>query len=224
MFANVILTIANFALILPITAGVFRFHNLSGHFKKFYYFLIFAVLFELLLLTLSKQAIRNDWLIHLYTPIEFFFICSILRSWNFNEKVKTVINYSVFGLMGLWVVYFIALSIISIYKGSFDYFTISLGKVDPVIFAVEAVFSIAFSILLLFNTFNLPRLAPLIESKKVWLSIAILIYFTGNILLYPSLNEVIQLPSPLAHNLWVINSTSRFFAYLFFSIAFLCRR
>lgn len=224
MVAATILYIANFAFILPISTGAIRFNSLTSHFKKFFYFLIFSALFELLLFILYSQNIRNDWVVHLYSPVEFFFICLVLRSWNFNPKIKQVINYIVPAALGLWTLYFFLILFTATVKGSPELFTKLFGASEPITSLIEAALLTAFSTLLLSNMYSQRNLIPLGENKKFWFSVAILIYFTGNMILNASLNIIVRLPKETMQNLWIIHSVFNFITYMFLAIAFLCKR
>lgn len=208
---------------MPIVAGAIRFRNFTVTFKRFYYFLLFSAAFEILIITLGHKGIRNDWILHFYTPIEFSVITFVLYSWQFNQRVQRFIYYTASLLVMIWLAYFIAMLIISSTEDHFD-FKANFGAQEPVTFAIEAIVLNIFSILLLFNLYGLEHPPSLIRSKKFWFAVSVLVYFSGNITFYVTLNTITRLSAETGIYLWIIHSLFNFLGYLFLAIAFLCRR
>lgn len=222
---NIILWISTFAAILPVFIGTIRFNRLFASFKIFYYFLIFSVLVDFINGMLCQKGIKTDWIIHFYTPIEFFFVSFVLRSLNANESIKKLIKITAFVLIGIWGVYLTYLLFVALLAGSFDLFKTSFGQSEPISFSIEALTLITFSILLLLNLFSQKNSVSILENKGFWFSLAVLIYFIGNIILYPSLNILVSnVSNEIAQNLWIIHSIFNFTGYLFFTFAFLCKK
>jgi hypothetical protein len=216
--------ISLFSIILPITAGALKFRNITGIFRYFYFFLIFTAVFDLFNAFLASHGIRNDWIVHLFFPVELFFISEVIRNWLKKRSSEKAIFFSVRILIIIWFTYSLYLLIHLQISESFFVFREIYGEAKAVSYAVLAIALISFSFMLLkdFTAQTLP--VPFFRSKKFWFAMAVIIYFMGTGFFQSLLYNIISNDLNTARKLWVFQSGSYFLRNILFAAAFLCRK
>ena len=77
--------LSSISALFPFLAGLFVFKNLGKELKLIFTFFSIAVLFDVAFCVMALNQIRNLWLFHIYTLVEFGF-WMFYFSYQFNKS------------------------------------------------------------------------------------------------------------------------------------------
>ena len=218
-FFSLLNFVSRVIIIIPAIAGGFRYKMLSFHFKLFYWFLLFTLVFEILLYLLASNGIRNDWVLNFYASVEFLFTGLILNSGNSDKRSRKLINSFLYVIIFIWLIYFFYL--LSDQNNSKQSLIKILGEDEPLIFIAEAILLIILSLYILFKIFWERQVKVYYKNEYFWVALGIFTYFTGTIILYPSI-RIIQFYPQMENFIWICHSAFNILGYLFIARAYFC--
>jgi hypothetical protein len=221
---NIIFFFASFTILIPIVIGFIRFKSLFKPLRQVLYYLVFTLFFDAFISYLSINEIKNDWLVQFYAPIQFFVFAETLRKFINGEDARKIIFYLTRGLLAVWGVFILYFLTTKGFAGDWEGFKNALGTSEALTFTIEGVALIAFAIMLLFDMYHIFEPVPLSDNRKFWFAVAILIYFSGNLILYSSINKVVSVSPITAQKLYMIHAFFNVAGYFLLAKAFLCRR
>ena len=164
-------------LILPLAVGIFNYKYLKGETMAVFYYVLIAIIFEILSRTLMHLKFRNTLpFLHLYTVLEF----SVF--WLFYYRFFKVF-YSPLGMKVLLVTFLLFAILNAIFLQKIDTFnTYARG--------LESLIMIALS-LMAFNKIIIELDTRYPTSQPVfWVNSAVLFYFSGNLVVFVMSNYI----------------------------------
>ena len=201
---KILVHFTSFLIFLPTILGVILFRKLKVEFKVL---IAYLVIFSLLEIVMSLSTGSNLYLIHFFIPIEM-----ILLSWIFHLNLKEWLpNNLIPGIILIFVIGSILNSI----------FIQPLSEFNSNALYTQAIIIISYSLLYLYKVFTDLKIEKLTQEGMFWLSIAVLVYFSGTMFLYLSINYLMEKISrdSLIFLYSLIQSVCHFIEYSLFTIA-----
>jgi len=198
------LTISGFSSIIPFVAGIAFFRFLQKDRRLLAVFFGIAVLFDLFLSYTGHHGVNNLWAIHIWTLIEYGFLVYVFSYWHKNKAFRRLLRWSIPVFVMIWV----AAKLGGIEDMThFQNYTRSVGSMILTVASVIILYSLSESVG-----------ASIHKSYQFWVSLAVLIYFAGNIILFSASNIV------LVGSLFFMHSVLNIIANLMYAGGFLCLR
>lgn len=191
--------------LFPLLAGVWVYKKLKRELKLIFIFFIVAFLFEIIFLLTSLNQIRNLWLFHIYTLIEFGF-------WGlyfFYQLKSTKFSVLIKWLMVIFLMIWIAAKFLGEQFTYLNDFTRPLESTILVVFSAIAIFQL-----------QKDYLFSLWKNPRFWINVGVLIYFSGNIFLFSLVNLVLY-DTP---DIWIIHSFLNIITNICYAGGLLCTR
>lgn len=191
---------------VPLAAGVVRWKSLSGDQRRLVAWVAFIILFSLISEYVGRRYGNNLPLYHIYTFIEFFFLYYLFRrEWKRFARPFRPAPVLLFIGVGIWG--FLA---------------------DPYSFpdrirSVESIILIGCSLLFFSRSLRSLDVERIERTFMFWISVAVLVYFTGNLLLYIFSNVIAAASDAVYFTVWTIHTLFNILLYLLYTIALLCR-
>ncbi|MEP7264238.1 MAG: hypothetical protein ABI772_07065 [Bacteroidota bacterium] len=181
-----------------------------------YYVKIIVLLITLWLLVsasamlLSRVAgVKNNlFIFHISTPLEYLLICLLYRNVVENKSVRSMINLS--------IPVFFVLSIL------FSLFIQKPTVNNSYIVLIEYVILIFLSLFYLREILLLQQVTVLHRFPMFWISVGILFYYTGNLIIEGMLNYMINHSMELALRTYRLSYVFKYLIFLLFIIGAVC--
>lgn len=171
--------------LLPFSIAVANFNKLPKILKWVAAFTLFSLLTEFAMTALSQKNINNLFLIHLYVVVEYIVFGSVYAHYLASLKLKTPIHISI----GLFVGF-------SVYN---VFYLNGLKEFNTYGLLLEGLLFIILSLLFFYKIFKDLQVGNLFTLPMFWINCAILIYFTGNFMLF---GLVELFPTEVGEGLW----------------------
>jgi len=153
---------------------------------------------------------NNLFIFHIFTPLEYVLLALFYRDIIVNSRVKKIISYS--------IPIFILLAIL---------FSVFIQKPDTsnsTVIMIESVIVIFLSLFFLREVLLLQHATILYRFPLFWISVGILFYFTGNMIIEGLLNYMISHSMQLARRVYHIGHVFKYLLFLLFIIGAYCNR
>lgn len=144
---------------------------------------------------------NNLFVFHISTPLEYIILALLYRNVIINTRIKKIITAS--------IPVFIILSIL------FSLFVQRPDVNNSQIVVLESLIMIFLSLYFLREVLLLQQAKSISRFPMFWISVGILSYFTGNVVIEAMLNYLISHSPDLARNIY---RTWHFFKYLLFTL------
>lgn len=161
--------ISAFSGLIPLILGLSRFARMRTEMKILVFYFLSASLVDTILILQAYNAKYNLWLIRYFTPLEYSLFALVFSYWQVRWRDRFLVYASIAGL----VAYFFFSETFLNRHGSFDSYTASL----------EGLVLIGVSSYTLINL-KTKSLDNLTGDYRFWICSAVLIYFSGNLLLF----------------------------------------
>ena len=203
---NVNIIVSLLSQLIPFASGLYVLRSLSNEMK------ILLVYFGLALITESINSysalhnIKNLWLFHFFTIVEYGLLAWVFSSWQRSVMLRRVLRMSIplFSLMGL---------ISAINK---------LGEFNASMRSVESLILVAASAYTLFEL-SQASLSSLFKEPRFWVGSAALVYFAGSLVMFALSNPVLRSGIEHARTVFAIYSILNAIASLIFAGGFICQ-
>jgi len=192
--------------LFPPIAGAIRLKVLSREFRVLFFFFSAAALVEFVQVWLAMHHTNNLWASHIYHAGEFVVFMWVLAIWEEHRRINRLMVLSISIYLVLWV----------ILKFTFNPI---MQRVDALAFPVHIVFTIL-SIRLLHVLMEKER-SLLLTIPRFWFLAGLLIYSSGDLVMYAFLSTIEQLPLDLGiwQYHWLVNAIANvLFAASFFGV------
>lgn len=208
--------ISPFFVVLPLIIGHFRFRSLDLG-QSFLLLAIEAgVLAEIMMAIFARTFHNNMPVVHSYTAIEFCLLVSVFYFGKAGLLPKKVYQSLVVGFL------FLTTGNIFINQG--------IWEGNSLVRSIEGLLLIVISLYYFFDLLkNLDSPHPE-RAFMFWVSIAMLVYFAGNLLIFIYYNRILKIGTQsdyardLMRQIVLIGYILNIFLYSFYSIALLCRK
>ncbi len=153
---------------------------------------------------------NNLFVFHISTPIQYIILCTLYKSVILNARIKRIIAVSIFC--------FIVLSIF------FSAFIQLPASNNSYVVSIESVIMIFLSLYYLREILLLQQVTVLHRFPMFWISIGILFYFTGILLIEGMLNYMIIHSMELAKRSYMIENLFEYLLFVLFIIGAFCNK
>jgi hypothetical protein len=187
--------------LVPLGAGLYFFRRLDIEMKILTIFFSFALIVEIIGFYLSFNRISYIWLIHLYTLLEYSLLMLIFSYWQKDNVLRRNLRLSIGFFAFIWI--------------GAKMFMENLSYWDNYTASLESVLLVGVSAYTLFELSKENR-TSLYKEPRFWVCGAVLVYFTGNLMVFALIN-IITID-------WPIHSLLNIVANLFYTGGFLCSR
>ena len=175
------------SLLFPPIAGVIRFKRLSREFRVLFFFFSIGALIEFVQVWMAMHGINNLWTSHVYHAGEFVVFMWVLAFWEENPRVNRLMVLSISVYLVLWV----------ILKFTFNPM---MQEADTLALPVHIVFTLL-SIRLLHGLVEKER-GLLFTMPKFWFLAGLLIYSSGDLVMYALKSTIYQLSAESYVKVW----------------------
>jgi len=212
---QIIFKYSQFIILLPFIIGLVNKSYNSIERKYLFSAIILGIIAEILMVAAIYLWRNNMPVVHIYTLIEFIFLASVF----YNGQLK-ILNSKQYRLL---LIAFIFLSIFN------TIFFQGIWMWNSNIRSLEGAILISLSLLYFFTLIKKLTVPSPARTFQFWFSIAVLFYFSGNLLIFIYSNHLTELGIQsddsriLEEQIRVISFILNIFLYIFYSIAFLCK-
>lgn len=196
---------STFSAAFPFLAGLFVLKRLSKELRFLMLFFAGNVMFELVFAYLAINSVRNLWLFHIYTVFEYGFLIYFFSFLQKNELVRSFFRISIPIFILFW------LNVKLLWEDWFFFNTVTRPLNALILILVSTI---------TLHQFNKENINHLFREPRFWMIVGVLVYFSGNILLFSMTNIVLE-GRP---DIWLIHSILNIIANLCFTRGFLCTR
>lgn len=164
---------------------------------------------ELVTLAMGARGIRNLWVIHFYTLLEYVLLVMIFGAWHsHNPRMHSILLLS----GALFALFWLGLK----WTG-----------IEPFIAPVTYTHSVSSALLTIVATVTLVDIARLPETvvyrdARFWVSVGVLLNYTTNVVLFLVMDWFVNLPRSEAAAVWTIRWVASAVMNVCFAIAYLC--
>jgi len=194
------------SLLFPPITGVIRYKRLSREFRVLFFFFFIGALYEFVQVWMAKHGINNLWTSHIYHAGEFVVFMWVLAIWEERPRIKRLMVLSISIYLVLWVIL------------KFTFNPIMEG-VDTLALPVHIVFTIL-SIRLLHVLVEKER-SLLLTIPRFWFLAGLLIYSSGDLVMYALSSVIEQLPIEIYGKVWQYHWLVDSIANILFAAGFL---
>ncbi|MFQ5709956.1 MAG: hypothetical protein ACE5HO_21075 [bacterium] len=187
---KLLLNISSFSILIPVFLGIFFFRRLAKDLKVFLLYLVFSLLVEIINFYLSLKDISNIWVFHFYTLAEYSLLVWVFSFWQKRTELRRILRTSVIGFALIWLTAKLFIEDLS----SFDSFTASL----------EGILLVGISAYTLYEL-SKDEASIIYKVPRFWIASAILIYFTGNMMILAFGNTIITEMEKAWTIQWIVN-------------------
>jgi hypothetical protein len=154
-------------------------------------------------------GVNNQFLFHIYGPIEYGFIAYLYGSSYENKMLRNISFFS--------VITFVIFSI---------YCTLYLQKITdtPYNFLLRCLLILSMVLWYFYEIYNRPEIVNLYKLPLFWISVGNFFFYMGNFFLMGLIDTIEKQHPEIVNSLWLINVFLNIFLYVMFSIGFLCKK
>jgi hypothetical protein len=202
-FYNVLLFIPTGLIIIGFLTGIIK-KGLGRTQKLLVGALALALLVELVSLILAHFAIRNYFLFHIYTPIEYA-LFALLLSIHLNSFEKRLVNLSILLILTFAIVNLI--------------FFQNAYQLNTNVITTSSIALVVISVILFFRILSKMIYRRIEKSSFFWINIGILIYFSSSLVLFAFGDWLAVVSLEYSISIWVIHVFFNVIQYICFNIA-----
>ncbi|MEA5257398.1 hypothetical protein VB264_06360 [Arcicella aquatica] len=184
-------------------------HN-EPYFKVFTFLLFVIIVVETSGYTINKVLKSdNQFLFHIYGPIEYTCIAYIYSSTFKNRIAKKITLFSIF-------IFIIFSAFSSLYLQTFTD--------TPYNFLLRCLLIIGLSLFYFYELYLKDEIIILTKLPMFWISVGNFFFYAGNFFLMGLIDTLERMHSDLVKPLFNINTILNIFLYVMFIVGFLCKR
>jgi hypothetical protein len=194
----ILITISAVLTAIPVIAGIMVIRQLDKPMLWLLVYLSLALLTELSSYLFYSNEIDRAWILHIFTVIEFILLTAIYAFWQKQRNYKWAILFTIPVFVCIWLSAKLSWEV----WAQFDNYTASFA-------------ALLLNLLAILMLYQLNEETPidLMREPRFWVSLAILVYFTGNILNFALYNLAFA---------WRLNAVVNVAAHILYTGAFLC--
>lgn len=196
-----------FSGLLPLTVGLLFFRRLGKDLRLLIVLLALGFSLDVASIPFAIHRVSNIWLINIYFLVDYTLLTFVLSYWQDQPLVRRALRMSVAPVALVWLASQIAL-------GSLSHFNFLTRTLECILLSVAAIYT-------LWQIGLSQTDLPLSRDYRFWISLSVLIYFSGTIFLY-AFGFLIN--TKLMGAAWVIHSGLNVTANLGYTGGLLCFR
>jgi hypothetical protein len=196
-----------FSLIIPISAGIYRFRIINREERILLSFLTI----NFILAVISMWFIKNYWIDlgiwHIFILFEFLFLTSIICLWQETKNMKKLFM----GIIGFYILFWFCAKFTFEPIGGIYSITVSVSQVIIVLGAGYTLFAVIGN-----------RVQPLLSNPRFWVLLGFVFYYMGSLMPMALVGVLYSEPGEAPISLWYINWILSIFSNILFTIGFMC--
>ncbi len=153
---------------------------------------------------------NNLFIFHISTPLEYVILCMLYKHSIVNAQIRKMISYS--------IPVFIVLSML------FSIFIQTPDFNNSYTVIIESVVMIFLSLFFLREVLLLQQVTILHQFPMFWISVGVLFYYTGNLIIEGMLNYMVNHSMELARRAYMISYIFKYLLFCLFIIGAFCDR
>lgn len=200
-------TLAQISIVLPVMAGIYNYNRIESIQKHFLFYLIFIGLADFFMLYIAYQKMSNLPFFHLFTLFEYLFFAYLYYS-----SVPAGFNKIIISTGTILYLFFNALLLI-FYTDIFNF------NHESRVF--ESFLLICYSLFYFNHLSKEISTSPdnFLHKPMFWVSLGVLLYFTGNFFLFSSYRYI----APIFPKIWHLHSALNILNNTLITLSFLCK-
>jgi hypothetical protein len=195
--------------VLPIPAGMLKYRNLSRELKILLYLLIIGFITDVVSLWQYLGPRSANWLVHIYTIIEFILLMSIISLWQESKMMNRFFRL----LIGLYIVFWIFAKCTFEPINGLYYLS---GSISGVILTLSA----GYTLLIVIGQ----KAQPLFRYDRFWILLSLVINYMGSLLPIVFASIVFAYSLEYLFRLWSITWLLAILSHVLFMIGFVCHK
>lgn len=168
-FFHILLNVSGLFGILPIILGLINLKYIKNYVVPLFILVFISLTVEIISWGFSQFSENNLYIFHLFTVVEFILI-SLFYIFYFKQYFKPIIFIT---LLPLFIIITIT-----------EYYIKGANCMNNISTSVESILFVSYSLFLYFFVMKKSLIENLLSSSIFWLNSAVLIYFSGNLLLF----------------------------------------
>lgn len=202
--------VAAFSSVAVAVLGLWKFKTLQQEVKLLVALLVILVVIEglSLYLILSYEG-NNLWLSHLVTLLQYVVLAWILAQWQSQEGKRRGILISIWVFIGLWL----AAKLTVEGFNQYDNYTATLSGAMLVVIAAQTL-----------QQLNYGNLKNFFRNSRFWISLGVLVYFSGTLIFLALINEIVRLSSSAILLAWSIQWLITVVSNILYAEGIICQR
>lgn len=202
---DIFLIISTYSILPPLVVGLIFYKKLNTNLKLLNIFLWFCLAIELGSHMLIAYKTSNLFLSHIYVPVEFIFI-----SWIYQRSLN---HYFTVQWLRTICAAFVAFCIFNIL------FIQSIWELNNYPRALESLIMIIYSLFYFYKIFQEAKIKYLEKEYLFWLSVGVLVYFSGSLFIFIFSNFMIGEEKIYRYYIWEIHGALNILLHITFTIA-----
>ncbi len=207
MIYPILVVVPVLACIAAITIGFRRRKEFNVDMKLVLLFLTAGLVNGVVSILMASFGQNNLILWHIYTLVEFSIVIAVLSFWQRDELLQRALHY-------LIPVYFLFWLFCKLFVEDLTQFDTFSATISRTILAVVALYTIYLQV-----EESIPYL---FRSAKFWISFAVFLYCSTNVVLAALGNVIVESNQSQLHVIWNIHYATDIVAYAFYIRGFLC--
>ncbi len=194
-----------FSPIIPLAIGTFYFSRLKKDGKILTGLMLISLIVQVLAWILSINRTNNQFLYHIYTPVEFIIFCTVYRIY-----LSDWINKNIFNILSIG---FIALSLLNtlFYQ---PYYTF-----NSLTSFAENMLLIMMAILFFYRALDTYKVESVEKSAPFWFNTSVLLYYSASLLILGFMQVISLASESTVRYLFSIHSVLNILHYFLFAIS-----
>ena len=192
-----------------ILVGFYMYKQLGKESKIFLVYQLVSLLTSIATVYLALNNMRNLWVSHLYTPIQFGLLMWVFSSWQEKPNLKRLFQLLIPAFILVWAIAAIFVE----HTNEFNTFSRPTESILLIITSGYTLFQV-----------NKEKVELLFRQPSFWVGSGTLIYFTGMVILFTLTNVLLRSSEEILRTAWIVNWILNVIANLLYAGAFLCQK
>lgn len=197
--------ISALSICIPLIVGLIFKNNLRPNFTILLYFVCADLLTEIMVHLFRSYHVNNLFVLRIYTVIQFVLLSV------FYSKVLSLSKLSFF--INIFNFILLSIALIDLYKNGIE-------TTDDLTLTTASILLMIYSLFTFFHMMQNPVHANILSAPLFWFNTAVLLYFSGGLILFIFNSYILKHSYKMHHELWGINSLLNIVFNLLMAIGF----
>lgn len=199
-----LISLASVFIAVPVVVALLRFRCLGAAMRIMAVYVFLAGLTQVFSSYLSAHRQNNLWVLHLYTPLEF--ACIV---WYYSVVLKNFLKKWVFAAGA------IGFGLLSVLNTAFLQDAQTFNTYAR---SLEGVLVILICLLWCYRTLVEMKIKQLEQAPEFWVNTGLLLYYSGNVLLFAFSNYIMGINRALNLYIWAFHALFSLLLYFFITV------
>lgn len=199
-----LVTYVTVLIFFPLGVALYRRKYLKKELKPIFYYLVFALFFQLIAIVSVKFIKNNSPFLHFYTLAEFALI-----SWFYKEYLGDFLNKKI--IYGIFILF-------TLFAIVYAFFIQSIFEQNAYPRGLECLLVVFYAITAYYKTLKSLEIISIEKSPLFWINAGFLFYFAGSLFLFVLGNLILTQDIQLSLLSWAIHACLLGLMYIFIGI------